>query len=51
MEQNMTTNEFIELLKKNDPDGNKEVWLDGCFYGCPAQFVEIETDKTSLTIK
>lgn len=30
----MTTKELIEKLKEIDPDGNLEVVMDGCYYGC-----------------
>ena len=30
----MTTKELIKKLKKIDPQGNLEVVIDGCYYGC-----------------
>lgn len=35
----MTTKELIEKLQEIDPDGNLEVIIDGCFYGCEVEEV------------
>lgn len=37
----MKTKELIKKLQEIDPDGNMEIWLDGCYYGYPIENVEI----------
>ena len=29
----LTTNDLIDLLRTADPEGNRQVMIDGCFYG------------------
>lgn len=36
----MKTKDLIELLKKLDPDGNMEIWLNGCYYDYQVENVE-----------
>lgn len=47
----MTTEEFIKKLREADPEGTKVVFIDGCFYSCSADYVEIESDDEELVIK
>ena len=47
----MTTEEFIEKLREADPEGTKLVFIDGCFYSCSADEIEIESDDEELIIK
>ena len=47
----MTTEELIKKLREADPEGNKMVFIDGCFYSCSADEIEIEADENELVIK
>ena len=47
----MTREELIKKLREADPDGNKMVFIDGCFYSCSADEIEIEADENELVIK
>lgn len=47
----MTTEEFIKKFKEADPEGAKVVFIDGCFYSCTADEIEIEADENELIIK
>lgn len=48
----MTTEELIKKLREVDPEGNKMVFIDGCFYSCSADYIEIEVDDDGdLVIK
>ena len=47
----MTTEEFIKKLIEADPEGTKIIFIDGCFYSCSGDEIEIEVDDDELVIK
>lgn len=46
-----TINDFIEQLKELDPEGNKQIIFDGCFYYCGGDEVEFEVTEDAIIVK
>ena len=48
----MSLKDFIEILQKVlEENGGKDgtLWIDGCFYGCPVEELEISVGRNLET--
>ena len=45
----ITTKDLIKKLQQLDPDGNMEIFLDGCYYDCPVEDVQKRKGKNPNT--